>query len=97
MKSYARYLQSKRPLDSMPMQVLVGLRFQVPTRNITKELGIQRELQHVKLNQLMTHILQIICITIINGMQGVDRRTYNAALDLFQNPCWRKNIHVIEK
>lgn len=32
------------------------------------------------------------CITIINGMQGVDRRTYNAALDLFQNPSWRKTF-----
>lgn len=32
------------------------------------------------------------CITIINGMQGVDRRTYNAALDLFQNPIWRKTF-----
>lgn len=32
------------------------------------------------------------CIAIINGMQGVDRRTYNAALDLFQNSTWRKTF-----
>uniref|UniRef100_A0A5B7BR47 Myb/SANT-like domain-containing protein n=1 Tax=Davidia involucrata TaxID=16924 RepID=A0A5B7BR47_DAVIN len=32
------------------------------------------------------------CITIINGMQGVDRRLYNAAVDLFQNPSWRKTF-----
>ncbi|GMY12216.1 l10-interacting myb domain-containing protein [Fagus crenata] len=32
------------------------------------------------------------CMVIINGMQGVDRRIYNGALDLFQNPCWRKTF-----
>ncbi|XWS45540.1 hypothetical protein CRYUN_Cryun15aG0145200 [Craigia yunnanensis] len=32
------------------------------------------------------------CIAIINGMQGVDRRLYSAAMDLFQNPFWRKTF-----
>ncbi|CAL5366233.1 uncharacterized protein LOC114305448 [Camellia sinensis] len=32
------------------------------------------------------------CITVINGMQGVDRRLYNGAMDLFQSPCWRKTF-----
>lgn len=32
------------------------------------------------------------CITIINGMQGVDRRLHSAAVDLFQNENWRKTF-----
>lgn len=32
------------------------------------------------------------CITIINGMQGVGRRLYNASIDLLQNANWRKTF-----
>ncbi|CAK9157029.1 unnamed protein product [Ilex paraguariensis] len=32
------------------------------------------------------------CITAINGMQGVDRRLYSAAMDLFRDLTWRKTF-----
>ncbi|KAJ4837650.1 hypothetical protein Tsubulata_032335 [Turnera subulata] len=32
------------------------------------------------------------CVTILNGMEGVDRRLCNAALDLFQNEFWRNTF-----
>ncbi|GFY87886.1 hypothetical protein Acr_05g0015250 [Actinidia rufa] len=32
------------------------------------------------------------CITVINGMQGVDRQLYKGAMDLFQHPSWRKTF-----
>ncbi|KAH7847012.1 hypothetical protein Vadar_020753 [Vaccinium darrowii] len=32
------------------------------------------------------------CMGIINGMQGVDRRLYDCAMELFKNPTWRKTF-----
>ncbi|XP_058209645.1 uncharacterized protein LOC131322364 isoform X2 [Rhododendron vialii] len=32
------------------------------------------------------------CMTVINGMQDVDRHLYNGAMELFKNPTWRKTF-----
>ncbi|KAL9662290.1 hypothetical protein QQ045_027123 [Rhodiola kirilowii] len=32
------------------------------------------------------------CISVINGMQGIDRQLYTDAIDLFKNPCWRETF-----